>query len=210
MHADVRYWPAIAVVYRASRISLVCGDNEKNGYFISDFVIFAQAKYTAGSQDYSYSMKRRQTSLSEAWSKTGPTSSKKPALALEAPAEIERQDEMAPISSNEYDKVSSAVVSDLDTCTEEGDICKPNQGELCKAACCASDSECFQPVEKPPLAPLEKMTEIFYLHGTNHILGCLSVPLERKCSACIADIEKIMDCLPLARKEKPFYHNRIQ
>ena len=59
-------------------------------------------------------MKRQQTSLSEAWSKTGPTSSKKPTLALEAPAEIERQDETAPISSNEYDTVSSAVVSDPD------------------------------------------------------------------------------------------------
>ena len=86
-------------------------------------------------------MKRRQTSLSEAWSNTGPTSSKIPALALEAPAEIERQDKMALISSNEYDTVSSAVVPDPDTCIDEGDVCEPNQGESCKAAC-ASESEC--------------------------------------------------------------------
>ena len=50
-------------------------------------------------------MKRQQTSLSEAWSNTGPTSSKKPALALKASAEIERQDETELISSNEYDTV---------------------------------------------------------------------------------------------------------
>ena len=70
------------------------------------------------------------------------TSSKKPAIALEAPAEIERQDETAPISSNEYDTVSSAVVSDQDTCTDEGDVREPNQGESCEADCCASESEC--------------------------------------------------------------------
>ena len=156
MHADVHYWSAAALVSRASRISCARGDNEKPGYFVSDFVIFTRAKYTAGPQDYSCSMKRRQTRLSEVWSKTGPTSSKKLALALEAPAEIEKQDGTAAISSNEYDTVSSAVVSDLDTCTDEGDVREPNQGESCKAVCCASESECFQPVDKATLAPLEK------------------------------------------------------
>ena len=66
-----------------------------------------------------------------------------------------------PISSNEYDTVSSAVVSDPDTCTDEGDIRGPNQGESCKAACCASGSEYFQPVDKATLAPLEKIDRNF-------------------------------------------------
>ena len=99
-------------------------------------------------------MKRRQTSLSEVWLRAGPTSSKKPAVVVEA--ELERQDETAPVSLNEAIVIASdSGVSDPTSSVTDG--CEPNLGtELCKAACCASEIECFQPIDKTILAPLAR------------------------------------------------------
>ena len=86
----------------------------------------------------------------------GPTSSKKPAIVMEA--ELERRDETAHVSSLSDPTVShEAVVSGIDPDKDPGDGCEPNLGtELCTAACCASESECFHPMDKATLAPSAK------------------------------------------------------
>lgn len=98
-------------------------------------------------------MKRRQGSLSEAWSQYGPSSSKKSALGLETQRQM-NPDETAP--------VSSVVCADTaaDPSNKKGGVSdgvEPNPtAGLCQAMCCESESKCFQPVDKATLSSFAK------------------------------------------------------
>jgi len=92
-------------------------------------------------------MKRRQTSLSEAWLIAGPTSSKKPVVTAE---DDDERPEMLDLSQASAATGGGATV---DVGDSEPNVSVRGEVLLCTAACCANDSECFQP---PTLVPLAK------------------------------------------------------
>ena len=100
-------------------------------------------------------MKRRQTSLSEAWLIAGPTSSKKPVVTAE---DDDDRPEMLDLSQASTATGGGATV---DVGDSEPNVSVRGEVLLCTAACCANDSECFQPVDKPTSVPLAKNGQNF-------------------------------------------------
>ena len=114
-------------------------------------------------------MKRRQTSLSEAWLIAGPTSSKKPVVTAE---DDDDRPEMLDLSQASTATGGGATV---DVGDSEPNVSVRGEVLLCTAACCANDSECFQPVDKPTLVPLAKKWSEFCTMRTKQLfLRCTS------------------------------------